>query len=315
MREENLKDIDLNLLVMLRALLETQSVSRAALQLGLSQPAMSHALNRLRNTFEDQILVRAGRRMVPTPRAEQMLARLQSLLDEAEHLILFRGEFDPAHSRRAFSLVTNGFASFAVFPKMQQALRAQAPNVDLRVRQLGRDDVRELLADGGVDIGLVTGELSNLPESLFSRRLFDDPFVCVVRTDHPLVGDTVSIDTYCELQHILVSPRGDSTGVVDRELAERGMSRRVSLVLPDFLAVPEILISSDYIVTVPASIAKLFANRPDLKLVEPPCDLPVGSLIMLWHERVREDPAHQWLRTITAEAADLSAYRPPGAGA
>lgn len=306
MRFMNLRNLDLNLLVLLNALLEERSVTNAAEALGMSQPAMSHALARLRETFDDRLLVRSGREMIPTSRAEAIQAKLRAILEDVEDIVVPEVPFDPAYSNRSFRLLTNGFGGYAFVPHLMQELNARGSAIDLRVEVHAADDLRDRLGVGRADLALITSEMQRLPLSLKHRKLYDDPFVCVIRRENPALNasNELSVDDYVALNHVLVSPRGDSTGVVDGVLAATGKQRRVAVVVPNFLAVPGIIKNSDCVVTVPRTIASLFSAEPELTTIVPPLELPVGTLFALWHERVHEDAANQWFRQVVVAAAE-----------
>lgn len=301
----NLREMDLNLLVLLDTLLEERSVTNAADALGMSQPAMSHALARLRSTFDDRILVRSGRDMVPTARAVALREKLRSVLKDVQDIVDPVQSFDPTSSVREFRILTNGFAGYAFLPDLMSELASYGAIVDLRVAVHAGGDLRDRLGGEEADLALIVSERSKLPESLKHRKLYSDPFVCVLRQDHPHLHDGIlTLDSYVKLDHILVSPRGDDVGVVDDALAERGLKRRVSVVVPNFMAVPGILKRSDCVVTVPRSIAHIFTPDPAIVRVAPPLELPVGTLFALWHDRTHADEGHRWLRQRLAAAAD-----------
>lgn len=305
MNDSRVRTTDLNLLVTLAALLETHNVSRAAESLGLSQPAVSHALNRLRDTFGDALLVRSGRMMVPTPRAEELLPQVRAVIAEIEQLLVPVEDFVPQETRRTFVIATNGFAAQILIPEIVQAMRDQAPHADLRFIQTGHQDLRELLTDGQVDMCLISGLMDHLPESLMMRSLFHDPFTCSVREGHPY-ADGMTLEQFAETEHILVSPRGDFHGAVDAALAQRGMRRRIALVLSDFMTVPQLLAESDYVITTPVSIARLFGREHALATFSPPEDVEFepGALIALWHERVQKDPVNRWFRRMVIDVGE-----------
>lgn len=296
---------DLNLLVTLAALLETNNVSRAAEMLDLSQPAVSHALNRLREVFEDELLVRSGRVMLPTSRAEEMRDKLQQILAEVEHLLSAGSEFRPKESSRTFVIATNGYAAQLVIPRILNALEQEAPQANLRVIPTLHNDLRDLLADGQVDLCLQSGTIEHLPESLMMRSLYRDPFMMTAREDHPLCQN-MTVEDFAKASHILVSPRGDQNGILDAVLADMGMRRRVALILPDFLIVPRILRHSDHVITTPMSLAHIFGDEMGLATVHLPPELEMntGALIALWHERVHKDPMNQWFRNLVFEVSE-----------
>lgn len=305
MDHRKVRNTDLNLLVTLAMLLETQNVSRAAERLDLSQPAVSHALNRLRIAFDDPILVRSGRAMIPTPKAESLREEIDDILANIENVLTRDDVFIAQESTRTFVVATNGFAAQLLIPELTHALQRAAPNANLRVIPLQHRDMRDLLASGEVDVCLISGSIDRLPESLMMRVLFQDPFVSTLRDGHPL-GDTVSLEAFASASHILVSPRGDDFGVVDTMLTTHGLRRRIALFLPDFIVVSEILKRTDYIISTPLSIVELFKDRTGLRQVPMPAELQIGSgaLIALWHERVHADPVNQWFRQLVSDAND-----------
>ena len=300
-----LRSTDLNLLVTLKVLLETRNVSRAAEELGLSQPAASHALNRLRETFQDPLLVRSGRSMVTTSKAELLLPKVRELLGGIEEILDTETAFDPLTSQRTFVVGTNGYASNAVLARLVEFLVAQAPQVNLHVVSV-HEDVRELLAEGRIDVALLSSSMERLPESLMVRQLFRDLFVTTVRRGHPLATGEVTMARYAEQRHILVSPAGDRVGAVDQRLADAGLRRRVALVLSDYLAVPGILKTSDLVITTTRTIATMLGEHPDLVQVKPPAEVLgiAGGLHALWHERVQHDSANRWLRELILRASE-----------
>lgn len=305
MNDSKVRATDLNLLVTLAALLEAQNVSRAAEALGLSQPAVSHALNRLRETFDDALLVRSGRAMVPTPRAEALLPQVREVLADIERLLDANEDFNPEDTRRTFVVATNGFSAQLLIPALVHSLRSQAPHANLRITPTGHRDLRDLLTDGQVDACLISGSMDHLPESLMMRSLFEDSFVSTVREGHAFKEGQVSEAAFADASHILVSPRGDHLGVLDGMLAQRGMRRRVALVLPDFMTVPAILRSTDYVITTPVSISRLLNDSGGLRQFTPPGGLGLsGALIALWHERVQNDPVNRWFRRLIFDVSE-----------
>lgn len=288
--------IDLNLLLVLNALLRHNSVSEAAVELNLSQSATSHALNRLRELFEDELLVRSGRAMVPTARAEQLKAPLEQAMSQLVEAILPREAFDPARARGEFRLATNDYAQFALLPPLLEKLQQRAPGIDLRVRELGAEPPTERLASGAIDLALTLGLPQDVPETLYRRDLFQLELMSMVRRDHPQVGDGLDLDTYCALAHILVSPLGDGVGVVDLTLAKMGRKRRVAVVVPHFMVAPFLVAHSDMVLTTARSVAEKFAQTLALRLFEPPIDLVRGTISMVWHPRNHSEARQQWFR-------------------
>lgn len=291
---------DLNLLVALDALVAEGNVTRAAERVGLTQPAMSHALARLRKLFGDPLLVRTPQGMLPTPRALDLVVPIRRALGDIDGALRQQPAFDPRAATRIFTLACVDFGSLVIVPPLLARLRVDAPGVDLLVRPLRSDEIERQLAEGQVDlaIGVVHGEEEAW---MVRQRLFEDRFVCVVRADHPTVRGALTIEQFVALDHALISPRGRQGGFVDRALAAQGRRRRVVLTIPHFLAAPIVVAGSDLILTVPERIARAFAKMLPLRIVEPPLAVEGFDVIQYWHERQARDPAHVWLRGLVAE--------------
>lgn len=300
MSPPRLSATDLNLLVVFEALVVEGSVTRAAARVGLTQPAMSHALGRLRKLFGDPLLVRTPRGMLPTPRAQELIGPIRRALGEIDRALTQPQAFEPRTARRPFSIACVDFGSLVVVPPLLARLRAEAPGADLLVRPLRGDHIERQLAEGEVDIGI--GVLADFETSAVLRqKLFDERFVCVVRAGHPAVGASITLSEFVSLDHALIAPRGALGGHVDRALAEHGLRRRVVLAIPHFLAAPILVSRSDLILTVAERIARTFAEMIPLRIVEPPLDVEGFTVSQYWHERQSKDPAHAWFRGLVAE--------------
>ena len=304
---EDLAGVDLNLLVVLAVLLHETSVTRAAARLGRSQSAISHSLDRLRVVFDDPLFVRSGLLMVPTPRAESLRAPVADLTGRLRDLVLGAPEFDPATATRRLRVTASDYLQLVLIPPLVQRLRATAPGVVLEV--LGpRSRLLERLSRGELDFSFSVALDDST--SLYSQKMFTDRFVCLVSDDHPTVRNKLDRPTYLRLPHALVSPLGGSTGHVDRELSRTGESRRVAVLLPDFMVAPRILRGTDLILTLPERVARLFAED-GIRLLDPPIDLPQLTTHLVWHERLSRDPAAHWFRTLVEEVTrTLPASKP-----
>lgn len=293
-----LHTIDLNLLVVLDALLDERSVTRAGVRLGLSQPATSHALARLRDMLDDPVLVRSGRSMIPTPKAEAMRSRVSALLDEARELVVLGRDFEPSTTKMTFRVAADDYASVTRIPERMVQLAAAAPCATIIVRSMGHGAMLKALVDGEVDVGLRMAAVGAPHPGLSSEALGRDAFVCVVRAGHPGIGASVTLDDYCAVSHVLISPRGDGHGVVDTALAAVGRTRRVGLVLPRFDLAPSIVARTDYLLNMNARYAHAVESRFGLRVLSPPLELPEGELSMVWHPRTDRDQGHAWLRGV-----------------
>lgn len=295
--------IDANLLISLDALLREGSVTKAAQRVGLTQSAMSHALGRLRDQLGDPLLVRAGRHMVLTPRAEALAPRVARVVREMAQIFASEESFDPASLERSFSIRTTDHIQFVLMPELDAILNAEAPRVDLVMSPLIEHDV-DALRNGSSDIGV--GMFEDLPPDVHQQALFTDRFVCLVREGHPAAGGGLTLAQYGATPHVLVGARGNkpNSGIVDRLLAEHGIKRRVARTVPHFLIAPFIVASSDVIVTLSERLAqRLVPLLGGLQILEPPLALEPYTLSMAWHERYDNDSAHRWLRDAMVRAA------------
>lgn len=306
----HISQIDANLLVVLDALLAESNVTRAAKRVGLSQSAMSHALGRLRDHLGDPLLVRAGRRMVLTPKAERLAPRIRHIVEEMNALLHDDEGFDPAAHTHAYRLHTTDHIQLVLLPDLDRALAEQAPGIDLHIRSITPHSSDELRRG---ELDLAIGIFDDAPPDLSQQPLFADRFVCLMRKDHPAAGSKLTLDQYAALPHLLVAPRGEPRGLVDRQLAERGYRRRVARAVPHFLVAPFLVADSDYILTVSERLANTFSAYLDLHVTTPPLPLESYTLYSAWHRRHDNDPAHRWLReTILQVASALPPLGPEG---
>lgn len=300
----DIRTLDLNLLKTLDALLDERSVTRAADRLGLTQPAVSGMLARLRKSFDDPLFVRTQRGMVPTLRAEELAARVKQVLGEIEGL-LKPVEFDPSTADFTLSLAATDYALRAIVTPFLAALRQRAKKLRVAVRPIENDRMLSQFERGDLDIALTTPETT--PADLHARRLFDEQYVCALREDHPSIAKgRLSLDRFCAIDHALVSYAGDSfSGVTDDALAKLRRRRRVVLSIASFLVLPDILRASDLVAVVPQ---RLVRGEVGLALVAPPLDIPGFTKVAAWHERTHRDAGHRWVRRLLFETcgADLA---------
>lgn len=291
-----LRDVDLNLLVALDALLAERSVTRAARRVGLSQPAMSNALARLRRTFDDPLLVRSGASMVPTPRALSLAAPVREALSTLELALESLGDFEPAQARRTFTLAASDYAQLVMLPRLVQRLAERAPRVGIRVAPaMGADRLRQEQERGRVDLAI--GVFPHLPPGHQHLRLFTERFVTVARAEHPALEAGLDLDAFCALRHVVISPRGDGPGMVDRALEHLDRQRTVGLRIPGFVAALSVVARTDLLLTV---AERVLTDAPGLAVYPPPVALPAFAVGMVWHDRTHHDPAQCWLRRTVA---------------
>lgn len=296
----NLGAVDLNLLVALDALLTERSTTRAAARLRLTQPALSRALGRLRRLFDDPLLVRGPRGLVPTQRAVELADPVRRVLAEIERVVAHTPRFDPASAQRTFRLAMIDFAEMVLLPPLLTRLAREAPAVDVDVRAL-YTGAYEALEQGQLD-GAVGVFVDTPPAGISRRKLFDERFVCVARAGHPALARPLTLERYAALDHVVIVPRGlKDRGFADEALAKHGLARRITLRVPHFLVAPHVVASTDLVITLSERVARRFATLLPLVIVEPPLELPRFSVHLIWHERQQSDPANAWLREVLAQ--------------
>ena len=296
----DIRNVDLNLLVALDALLAERSVSRAAVRLHLSQPAASALLARLRELFGDPLLLRSARGMLPTPRALELVGPVRQVLDEIDAIVQPRSAFDPASATHTFTLSASDYVEYALLPKLVDYLERNAPGVLMQVRPLDLPLVTKQMETGEVDL-CITG-LQNAAPGLHVKPLYAERMVSVVRRSHPGVGERLTMDEFCCLEHIRVSVPGSGFSArIDQALAALGRKRRTRLAVPHFLMVPEIVARSDMISALPERLARGYAKK--LRIFEPPLTIEGFTVAQMWHERNQRDPAQQWLREVLTQLA------------
>lgn len=300
----NDQKLDLNLLLVFEALMRERSVTRAARQLGIGQPAASNALARLRSLLRDELFLRSGSRMVPTARALQLADPIETALAGLRAAIAPEDSFDPASARRRFRISAGDYAGMLLLPALTLALRTEAPDVDLRFRFIEKDRVTELTDSGELDLAI--GVFTDPPKRFSLRPLYEERFVCLACARHPGLAGGLTLERYAELPHILVTERGDEIGAVDDALRRVGLRRRVAVTVPHALLLPGFLCNSDLIATVAARAARAFAASGILAVHQTPVAMPSWKLSMLWSRQRAGDAGLAWLcDRIAAIAATL----------
>lgn len=301
MHSMQLSNIDLNLLPLLHALLETASVQSAARRVALSASAASHGLSRLRDALSDPILVRAGSAMVLSERARELRPAVARAVEQVGAVF---GEFtseDPTTARRKVTFACNDVAELDVLCRLSAQVSTKAPGIDLHSRRAGPGTVEEL-RNGSVDLGLAV--FGGLPSDIRGQHLFEDQFVCLFRRGHPALEGRLTAKRYADLEHVLVTHRGESArGIVDSVLEERGYTRRVARTVSSFLVAPHVVQGTDYVLTISARVAARMAKTCDLVIRRPPIDLPSFHFSLVWHRSAEENSVLQWLRDRVVEVA------------
>jgi DNA-binding transcriptional LysR family regulator len=285
---------DLNLLIVFDAVMQDRSVTRAGSRIGLSQPAMSHALNRLRHMLKDELFIRTPQGMVPTPRAEMLALPLRNALAEMQHA-LEPAVFDPAASDRCFALALNNYAAVVLAPPLVAAVSAAAPAVYLDLRPSGTLDVVDRLDRGDLDLVLGSTEIPG--ERFTAELLLEDPFVMVMRRGHPASRSKLNAAKFAALSHLEISSSREDTSFIDSWLGKQGLARRIALRAP-FLSAASIIAQSDLVASLSRRIAREFVRNHPLEIRDAPYDSRQVRTTMLWHRRGDHHPAHRWLRKI-----------------
>lgn len=299
-----LAPFDLNLLVSFAVLFEERSVTRAALRLGVTQPTLSHALGKLREVLDDPLFVRSPSGMVPTPRAEQLAPLISAGLEQLSRGLRDDTTFVPERTTRSFRVFFTDYSQLVFLPGLAARLARRAPQAEL-LAHATPSFVLEHLESGELDLA-ISGTAPS--DQVTCRTLLTDPYVCLLRRDHPAAQGELSLERFVELPHILVSPQGSGPTAVDPALARHGLSRRVLLRVSSFLAAPFIVAQTDHVLTIPRLLASRIGDMLPLVQRQPPLEVPPVVLSAYWHPRASADPAHRFLRELLWEtAAELQA--------
>lgn len=290
-----LSDVDLNLLVLFMELLRRRSVSAAAESLGISQPAASNALARLRRMLGDRLFHRTPHGIQPTPYAEGLAEQIGETLDALREALNRRSVFDPAHSTRNFVVAMTDIGEIYFVPSLMKAIRSAAPQVTVGTAYSHKDSLRAEMESGAVDLAI--GLLPDLKTDFHQRRLFEQEYVCMFRDGHPLGAAEVDVDAFAAAEHVVVSYPGTGHGRVD-QLIERAVRRKVALRIEHFVALPQILEATDLVATVPERIARRLTANFSLKYVPHPLDLGKVQINVFWHARYHNEPGNTWLRRL-----------------
>lgn len=288
---DDIRTLDLNLLKALDALLETRSVTAAAARLSLTQPTVSGMLARLREAFDDPLFVRAQRGIIPTPRAEALAAPLRQALQKIDALLQPLA-FDPARAEQTISIAATDYAQRVLILPFLALLRREAPGLCVSVRPAGIEDMAAQMERGALDLALTTPD--DAAETLKSRRLFDEHYVCVLRDGHPAAQAKLDLDAFCALDHAIMSHDGTRfRGATDQALEAVGRARKLVASVPNFTVLLDLVRSSDCCAMLPSRLIK---PEVGLAVMVPPISITGFTKILAWHERSHNDPLMRWVR-------------------
>lgn len=292
----DLREIDLNLLVVFNQLLLDRSVSTAAEKLGLTQPAVSNALKRLRAVLKDELFLRTSRGMEPTPYALHLAEPVIYALNTLQTAFTTRDSFTPETSTRNFQLAMTDIGEMYFMPPLMVALSKEAPHVRVSTVRPNTGNLKEDMESGTVDLAM--GLLPNLQTGFFQRRLFLHKYVCIFRKGHPLAKSPMTLKQFTELEHVGVIAANTGHSEIDGLLERAGIKRKMRLVVPHFIAVGHILQSTDLIATLPERFAERCEVPFGLATSPHPVRLPDIAINLFWHAKVNRDPANMWIRQL-----------------
>ena len=296
-----LASLDIRLLAIFDSVMRHRSLTLAGESMGLTQPAMSQSLLKLRRYFKDPLFVRTTHGMEPTPRAMELAEPVESILNTVKSKLESLPAFDPAVSERTFNLQASDIGSASFVPTILDCFKRTAPKARLRIAALNAKEVRDALEAGDVDVAL--GAFPDFGAGIYQQRLYKEEVVCVVRNDHPTVKSTLTKEQFQSMPHILVSAVGTGHNHTAIEKLVTGLipAEKIMLRLPSFLAAASIVRRTDMILTLPKSAGTKPIEDMHLKAFVPPVDIPALQINQYWHERYHHDAAHKWFRALLAE--------------
>ena len=289
----NVQGLDLNLLRTFDAVLQERSVTAAAARLGLTQPAVSNALARLRAVFSDPLFVRTAEGMDATPFARELGEPVRQALALLEAALAHGPGFDPAISTRAFRFYMSDLGQVEFLPPLIERVQRVAPSVRLEAVAIDVEDIEGALGAGALDIAV--GFLPGLGLPVRRKPLFRDPYVCLMRKGHPAIGKALTKRKFLEASHVLVSYRGGHR-VIEEALERAGLARRIALRVPHFTVVPMVLERTDLILILPERVARVYERQGRFRYLPPPVPIPPADVGVHWHERFDSDLGNRWLR-------------------
>lgn len=305
----NLRSIDLNLLLAFAAIYKHGNVTVAGQEIGLSQSAMSGALQRLRRVFQDPLFVRLSHGVAPTSRAEELEPVIRDVLLQLHHAVSLGARFDAATSGRTFRIFMNDLGEAALLPQMLGEVRRRAPHVSLVVPELRLEELPQALAHGQID--LAVGVLPNLETGFRHEPLLEETYVCIVRDTHPVLRRKLTREAFAKLRHASFTSMNNAHRAIVETLERAGIRRHVAAEVPHFVVIPILIANSDLVVILPRTIAEWFSRFLDLRVLDLPFPLPSFEVRSHWHERRETDAGLRWLRGLVRDA--VAALRRRGA--
>ena len=294
-----LQDLDLNLLLVFHLMYRERKTGAVAELMGLSQPAVSNALKRLRLTLGDELFERTARGMSPTPYAEQIAENISITLDNLQSSLNVKTEFDPTKSQRTFRVAMTDLGEMYMFPRLMLHLAKNAPGISITTVRNSEFSLKEDMESGNVDLAI--GLLPQLEAGFYQRRLFEQNYVCLMRKEHPLAGEALSLERFSQAEHIVIEAKDTGHDHVERQLKRSGVARIVPLRLPHFMSAPYIVAETDLVATVTEKLALQTAEVLGLTIHPHPVDISPAQINQFWHRRMHRDEGNIWLRNTIFE--------------
>lgn len=285
--------LELRLLQVFDEIIKGRSVSRAAENLGIGQPAVSVALSKLREHFGDPLFVRIGNTMEPTPLARDLEQPVLEALHALDKVYTHRAGFDPATSNRKFAICMSDISQLVLLPKLLRYLRTYSPGLQIEILPQ-MEETAKLLETGEADLAF--GYMPQLEAGFYEQTLFRQRYVCMASADHPRVRDSISLEQFQDERHAVVNFTSLAPQILEREVARQGIRHNVALRVPSYLSIPIVVETTDLVVTMPELLVELFVGRGRFKAFPVPFELPEFSIKQHWHERYHHDPGNMWLR-------------------
>jgi DNA-binding transcriptional LysR family regulator len=290
----NLANFDLNLMIIFDAIYRESSLTLAGQRLHLTQPAMSHALGRLRVAFNNPLFIRQGHQMVPTPLAEELSLNIQKIIELAQKTLEDQGSFNPKKSTRTFHVGMQDYPMMVLLPKLLKEICAAAPHIVIRVFHLSMESRKVALDDGKIE--LVIGGKQDFGSNINQQYLFSDREVCILRKDHPVIGESLSFDQYIHAEFVGLGISDFDIEVFDKRLGEMGHKRKVRVIVEQEVSIPHLINTTDLLANVAELVAKEYIHLLPIKILPIPIDPYQFDIFQYWHVRNHLDPAHNWLR-------------------
>lgn len=291
----NIKDVDLNLLLILKELILEKNTVKVGQKMGLSQPAVSHSLKRLREMFNDPLMVRASKGLVPTRRALELEGPINNFLKTAQSLLSEAEQFDPLKSKITFRIATTDYMEQLILPSLLAIIEKEAPGCMVITRPTHGSLPKTELEEGAIDLA-IAGFYGELPENFYKQNILVDDFVCVAKKNHELFKGQMTLKKYASAQHVLISMDGDMKSRAQVILKKNGLEQKFTAGVAGFTSTGWILTTTNLLLTCPRKLAVLFKRHLPVEIKELPFELEKISIIQVWHERHHHDEAHAWFR-------------------